>query len=35
MIERLSVATVAERADRADITRAYEQVLGVRPEPDG
>jgi uncharacterized membrane protein len=35
MIERLSAATVAEPADRADITRAYEQVLAARPEPDG
>jgi uncharacterized membrane protein len=35
MIERLSAATVAEPADRADITRAYEQVLAVRPELDG
>jgi uncharacterized membrane protein len=31
MIERLSAATVAEPADRADITRAYEQVLAARP----
>jgi uncharacterized membrane protein len=31
MIERLSAATVVEPADRADITRAYEQVLAVRP----
>jgi uncharacterized membrane protein len=29
MIERLSAATVAEPADRADITRAYEHVLAV------
>jgi uncharacterized membrane protein len=29
MIERLSAATVAEPSDRADITRAYEQVLAV------
>jgi len=35
MIERLSAATVAEPADRADITRAYEQVLAVRPAPAG
>jgi uncharacterized membrane protein len=34
MIERLSAATVAEPADRADITRAYEQVLAARPAPD-
>jgi len=31
MIERLSAATVAEPADRADITRAYERVLAARP----
>ncbi len=31
MIERLSAATVAEPADRADITSAYEQVLAARP----
>jgi uncharacterized membrane protein len=31
MIERLSAATVAEPADRADISRAYEQVLAARP----
>jgi uncharacterized membrane protein len=31
MIERLSAATVPEPADRADITRAYEQVLAARP----
>jgi len=31
MIERLSAATVAEPADRADVTRAYEQVLAARP----
>ncbi len=34
MIERLSAATVTEPADRADITRAYERVLVVRPDPD-
>ncbi|MGB6456496.1 MAG: DUF2254 domain-containing protein [Streptosporangiaceae bacterium] len=31
MIERLSAATVAEPADRADVTRAYEQVLAAIP----
>jgi uncharacterized membrane protein len=35
MIERLSAATVVEPADRADITRAYEQVLAVRPGSPG
>jgi uncharacterized membrane protein len=31
MIERLSATTVAEPADRADVTRAYEQVLAAQP----
>jgi len=35
MIERLSAASVTEPADRADITRAYQQVLAVRPGPAG
>ncbi|MGH3302560.1 MAG: DUF2254 domain-containing protein, partial [Streptosporangiaceae bacterium] len=35
MIERLSAATVAESADRADVTRAYEQVLAAHPAQDG
>jgi uncharacterized membrane protein len=35
MIERLSATTVAEPADRADITRAYEQVLAAHPAQAG
>jgi uncharacterized membrane protein len=35
MIERLSGTTVAEPADRADITRAYEQVLAAQPARPG
>jgi uncharacterized membrane protein len=35
MIERLSAATVAEPADRADITDAYERVLSARPNQAG
>ena len=35
MIERLSATTVAEPADRADVTRAYEQVLAAQPSRPG
>ncbi len=32
MIDRLSEASVAEPADRADVTRAYQRVLALRPD---